>query len=72
MTCADNRIAVRFAYEGHDDAGNWLRSCGNENWELDAQGLMMTRHASINDLPISEADRKYRWPPGRRPDDTLV
>jgi uncharacterized protein len=64
-----NRIAVRFAYEWHDDAGNWFRSFGNENWEFDAQGLMMTRHASINDLPIHEQDRKFRWPLGRRPDD---
>jgi len=64
-----NRIAVRFAYEYHDAAGNWFRAYGNENWEFDQQGLMCTRHASINDLPISESDRKYRWPIGRRPDD---
>ena len=64
-----NRIAVRFAYEWHDDAGNWFRSYGNENWEFDANGLMDVRHASINDLPISEAERKFRWPLGRRPDD---
>ncbi len=64
-----NRIAVRFAYEWHDDAGNWFRSYGNENWEFDANGLMDVRHASINDLPIKEADRKFRWPLGRRPDD---
>ena len=64
-----SRIAVRFAYEWHDDAGNWFRSFGNENWEFDAQGLMMARHASINDLPIREEDRKFRWPLGRRPDD---
>ncbi|MBI1398270.1 MAG: DUF1348 family protein [Betaproteobacteria bacterium] len=64
-----NRIAVRFAYEWHDDAGNWFRSYGNENWEFDAHGLMARRFASINDLPIREADRKYHWPQGRRPDD---
>ena len=64
-----NRIAVRFAYEWHDDAGNWFRSYGNENWEFDANGLMDVRHASINDLPIREADRKFHWPLGRRPDD---
>ena len=65
----DNRIAVRFAYEWHDDSGNWFRSFGNENWEFDANGLMAHRHACINDLPIREADRLYRWPLGRRPDD---
>jgi uncharacterized protein len=65
----DNRIAVRFAYEWHDDAGNWFRSYGNENWEFDERGLMAHRHASINDLPIREADRLYHWPLGRRPDD---
>ena len=65
----DNRIAVRFAYEWHDDSGHWFRSYGNENWEFDANGLMAIRHASINDLPITEAERKYRWPLGRRPDD---
>ncbi len=64
----DNRVAVRFAYEWHDDSGSWFRSYGNENWEFDAEGLMRVRHASINDLPISEAERKYRWPTGRRPD----
>jgi len=64
-----NRIAVRFAYEFHDDAGNWFRSYGNENWEFDDHGLMQRRIASINDLPIAEADRKYHWPLGRRPDD---
>jgi nuclear transport factor 2 (NTF2) superfamily protein len=64
-----NRIAVRFAYEWHDDAGNWFRSYGNENWEFDENGLMAVRHASINDRPIAEADRKFRWPQGRRPDD---
>jgi uncharacterized protein len=63
------RIAVRFAYEWHDDAGNWFRSYGNENWEFDADGLMRQRLASINDLPIAEGDRRYRWPQGRRPDD---
>jgi nuclear transport factor 2 (NTF2) superfamily protein len=65
----DNRIAVRFAYEWHDDGGNWFRSYGNENWEFDADGVMQRRFASINDLPIREADRKYRWPLGRRPDE---
>jgi nuclear transport factor 2 (NTF2) superfamily protein len=62
------RIAVRFAYEWHDDSGNWFRSYGNENWEFNAQGLMQRRIASINDLPITEAQRKFRWPVGRRPD----
>jgi uncharacterized protein len=65
----ENRIAVRFAYEWHDDAGSWFRSYGNENWEFDANGLMKRRIASINDLPIKEADRKYKWPLGRRPDE---
>lgn len=64
----ENRIAVRFAYEWHDDSGNWFRSYGNENWEFNADGLMQRRHASINDLPIKESDRKFRWPLGRRPD----
>jgi hypothetical protein len=64
-----NRIAVRFAYEWHDDSGQWFRSYGNEMWEFDAGGLMAIRHASINDLPIAEADRKFRWPQGRRPDE---
>jgi nuclear transport factor 2 (NTF2) superfamily protein len=64
-----HRIAVRFAYEWHDDAGNWFRSYGNENWEFDVTGLMRRRYASINDLPIEESDRKYHWPLGRRPDD---
>jgi nuclear transport factor 2 (NTF2) superfamily protein len=64
-----NRIAVRFAYEWHDDSGNWFRSYGNENWEFEADGLMRRRIASINDLPIAQADRKYHWPLGRRPDD---
>jgi nuclear transport factor 2 (NTF2) superfamily protein len=65
----DNRIAVRFAYEWHDDSNNWFRSYGNENWEFDEHGLMARRHASINDMPIIEADRLYHWPLGRRPDD---
>jgi uncharacterized protein len=65
----ENRIAVRFAYEWHDDSGNWFRSYGNENWEFDGDGLMKVRHASINDLPIAEGNRKYRWALGRRPDD---
>lgn len=65
----DARIAVRFAYEWHDDSGNWYRSYGNENWEFDENGLMKTRHASINDLRISETDRKFRWPSGPRPPD---
>jgi hypothetical protein len=65
----ENRIAVRFAYEWHDDSGNWFRSYGNENWEFNTDGLMAHRIASINDLPIVEADRKYFWPLGRRPDD---
>ncbi|MDT9002247.1 nuclear transport factor 2 family protein [Paucibacter sp. APW11] len=64
-----HRIAVRFAYEWHDDAGNWFRSYGNENWEFDAQGLMDVRHASINDLPIKASERLFHWPQGRRPDD---
>jgi uncharacterized protein len=62
------RIAVRFAYESHDDSGNWFRSYGNENWEFDAEGIMHHRHASINDLPIKESERLYHWPLGRRPD----
>ena len=65
----DNRIAVRFAYEWRDDSGQWFRSYGNENWEFDTSGLMRLRIASINDAPIAEADRKFRWPQGRRPDD---
>jgi len=65
----ENRIAVRFAYEWHDDSGNWFRSYGNENWEFNADGLMQKRYASINDLPIRESDRKYHWPLGRRPDE---
>ena len=66
-----NRIAVRFAYEWHDDSGNWFRSYGNENWEFDENGLMRLRFASINDLPIKESERKYYWPLGPRPDDHL-
>jgi nuclear transport factor 2 (NTF2) superfamily protein len=64
-----NRIAVRYAYEWHDDSGNWFRTFGNENWEFDDQGLMQRRFACLNDMPITEADRKFRWPLGRRPDD---
>ena len=64
-----NRIAVRFAYEWHDDSGQHFRSYGNENWEFDDQGLMRWRLASINDLPIAASERKYHWPLGRRPDD---
>ena len=64
-----NRIAVRFAYEWHDDAGQWWRSYGNENWEFDENGLMQKRYASINDLAIKESDRLFHWPQGRRPDD---
>jgi len=67
-TFEGRRIAVRFAYEWHDDSGNWFRSYGNENWEFDDEGLMRLRLASINDLPIWEAERKYHWPLGRRPD----
>jgi nuclear transport factor 2 (NTF2) superfamily protein len=65
----ENRIAVRFAYEWHDDSGQWFRSYGNENWEFDEHGLMRRRIASINDLPIGEKERKFRWPLGRRPDE---
>jgi len=65
-----NRIAVRFCYEyRHGESGEWFRAHGNENWEFDDRGLMKFRHASINDVPISEEDRKFRWPKGRRPDD---
>jgi uncharacterized protein len=64
-----NRIAVRFAYEWHDDSGTWYRSYGNENWDFAEDGLMRVRFASINDLPITESERKYHWPLGRRPDD---
>lgn len=67
--CSGNRIAVRFAYEWHDEAGRWFRSYGNENWEFAANGLMRLRIASINDLPIDASQRKYHWPLGRRPDD---
>ncbi|WP_447903651.1 nuclear transport factor 2 family protein [Stenotrophomonas geniculata] len=65
----ENRIAVRYAYEWHDDSGNWFRSYGNENWEFGEDGLMQRRFSSINDLPIKESDRKFHWPLGRRPDD---
>ena len=65
----DNRIAVRFAYEWHDDSGQWNRSHGNEQWEFDDKGLMVRREASINDVRIDPADRKFTWPLGRRPDD---
>jgi nuclear transport factor 2 (NTF2) superfamily protein len=65
----DNRIAVRFAYEWHDDSGHWFRSYGNENWEFNEAGLMTHRFASINDLPIAESERKFHWALGRRPDD---
>jgi nuclear transport factor 2 (NTF2) superfamily protein len=69
-TFGGNRIAVRFAYEWHDDSGNWFRSYGNENWEFADNGLMRRRLASINDLPIAAADRKFHWPaPGPRPAD---
>ncbi len=64
----ETRIAVRFAYEWHDDSGNWFRSYGNENWEFDRNGLMQQRLASINDLPITEEERQYRWPLGPRPE----
>lgn len=66
---AGNRIAVRFAYEYHDDSGQWFRAYGNENWAFDTDGLMALRFASINEHPIAEADRKFHWPLGRRPDD---
>lgn len=66
---SENRIGVRYAYEWHDDSGNWFRSYGNENWEFDADGLMTNRYASINDKPILASERKYHWPLGRRPDD---
>lgn len=64
-----NRIAVRFAYECHDDSGQWFRSYGNENWEFNDQGFMLRRFASINDLPIKDSERKFFWPLGRRPDE---
>ena len=66
---AGNRIAVRYAYEWHDDSGNWFRSYGNENWEFGPDGLMRHRYASINDIPIKASERKFHWPLGRRPDD---
>ena len=65
----DNHIAVRFQYEWHDDSGNWFRAYGNEQWEFDAEGLMRRREASINDVPIRETDRLFRWSAGPRPDD---
>ena len=68
-TFRDNRIAVRFAYEWHDDSDTWFRSYGNENWEFDQHGLMRLRIASINDVPIKPTERKFHWPLGRRPDD---
>ncbi|MFA6229990.1 MAG: nuclear transport factor 2 family protein [Rhodanobacter sp.] len=68
-TFGDNRIAVRFAYEFHDNSGQWYRAYGNENWEFDENGLMRLRIASINDLPIKDSERKYHWPQGRRPDE---
>jgi hypothetical protein len=68
-TASNDRIAVRFAYEWHDDSGNWFRSYGNENWEFNDEGLMRVRFASINDRPIKESDRKFFWSLGRRPDD---
>lgn len=64
----ENRMAVRFCYEWHDDAGQWIRSYGNELWEFDENGLMRTRHASINDVPIAEGERRFRWPQGPRPE----
>ena len=68
-TFGGERIAVRFAYEWHDDSGQWYRSYGNENWAFNAQGFMARRFASINDLPILESERLFHWPLGRRPDD---
>jgi len=68
-TFGDNRIAVRFAYEWHDDSGQWYRSYGNENWEFDPRGFMRRRIASINDLPIGDDQRQFFWPQGRRPDE---
>lgn len=67
--CSGHKIAVRFAYEYHNDRGEWFRAYGNENWEFDDHGFMAVRHASINDVPITESDRKFFWPKGRRPDD---
>ncbi|WP_019602061.1 DUF1348 family protein [Teredinibacter turnerae] len=66
---SENRIAVRYVYEWHDENGQWFRSHGNENWEFNDRGLMAQRHASINDVAIAESDRKFHWPLGRRPDD---
>ncbi|WP_166362561.1 DUF1348 family protein [Pseudomonas akapageensis] len=66
---SETRIAVRYAYEWHDDSGNWFRSYGNENWEFNEHGLMFNRYACINDMPIKESERKFHWPLGRRPDD---
>lgn len=66
---SDDRIAVRFVYEWHDSEGNWFRSHGNENWKFDGEGYMAERHASINDVPITEAERLFHWPSGPRPDD---
>ncbi len=68
-TFAGNRIAVRFAYEYHDDSGQWFRAYGNENWQFDVDGLMAVRFASINEHPLVETERKFHWPLGRRPDD---
>jgi nuclear transport factor 2 (NTF2) superfamily protein len=68
-TFGETRIAVRFAYEWHDESGQWFRSYGNENWGFDSEGLMQRRFASINDLPIKDSARKFHWPLGRRPDD---
>lgn len=68
-SCIGNRISVRFAYEWHDDSGQWYRSYGNENWEFDPDGLMQRRIASINDLPLPPEEREFHWPLGRRPDD---
>jgi nuclear transport factor 2 (NTF2) superfamily protein len=65
----DNRIAVRFQYEWHDESGQWYRAYGNENWEFDERGLMRRREASINDVPISEGERRFHWPQGPRPED---
>lgn len=65
----ENRIAVRYAYESHDDNGHWFRSHGNENWQFNEKGLMVARHSSINDVPIKESERKFYWPLGPRPDD---
>ena len=67
--CGEQRIAVRFAYEWHDDSGHWFRSYGNENWEFTPEGLMRRRYASINDLPIAAGARLFFWPLGRRPDE---